>query len=281
MSDISNLPGDEPQHLPGSTPAPRLATLTSTGSFHVPQSMFNMLHDSPRFGGSSLGTPFGKSSGASTPVSHAHLANMSALRSEVIEGIEELKDEILSVDEQISSYAEVQIHPGSYVLVYKPNATVEKFLLAAAKRRKFTVLIAGTEIPKAADQAPHAAWRKQLSKFGVTSIVIAGSGVMAYMPKVNTVVLNSKAITANGAVISDGGAAVAARAAREYNKTVIVLGAVYKLCPEDEPDLGALVDMGSPLSLIDFDGQMVEVEVEAAVSEYITPELVDIYISNL
>ncbi|PSR98973.1 initiation factor 2 subunit family protein [Coniella lustricola] len=288
MSDISMLPGDEMQQSSNSAPISplvrpptRMPTLTSTGSFHVPQSMFNLLQDLPRFGGSSLGSPFAKNSGTSTPMSHAQVANISALRSEVIEGIEELKDEISSVDEQISSYAEVQIHPGQYVLVHKPNATVEKFLLAAAKRRKFTVLIAGAEIAKYADQVPHAALRKQLIKFGVNSIVIAGNGIMAYMPKVHTVVLNSQAITANGAVIADGGAAIVARAAREYNKTVIVLGAVYKLCPEDEPDLDALVDVGNPQSLTTYDGQMVDVDVEAVASEYIMPELVDLYISNL
>ncbi|KAF3760653.1 hypothetical protein M406DRAFT_108186 [Cryphonectria parasitica EP155] len=292
MSDVSNLPGDEPQHATSSMPTsprprlpPRLTTLTSTGSFHVPQSMFNMLQDSPRFAGSSMGTPFGRGSGASTPMSHSQVANISALRSEVIEGIEELKDEIVSGDEQISSYAEVQIHPGSFVLVYRPNATVEKFLLAAAKRRKFTVLIAGVGPSRATttnhQAAPYASLRKQLHKFGVQSIVMAGTGVMAYMPKVNVVVLNSQAVTANGAVLADGGAAVAARAAHEYNKTVIVLGAVYKLCPEDEPDLDVLVDLGNPQSLMSYHGQMVEVDVSAMSSEYISPELVDLYISNL
>lgn len=293
MSDISNLPGDEPaqQHslpqgaspvvLPPSRPGPRLVSLTSTGSFHVPQSMFSMLHDSPKFGGSLLGSPFGRSSGASTPMSHGQVANISALRSEVINGIEEIKDEITSVDEQIAAFAEVQIHPGSFVLVYKPGPTVEKFLLGAAKRRKFTVLIAGTEPPKTAGEAPYSALRKHLSKFGVNTITIMGSGVMAFMPKVNIVVLGAQAVTANGAVLADGGAAMAARAAHEFNKTVIVLSGVYKLCPEDEPDLDALVDFGNPLSLVEYDGQMVEVDVEATSSEYITPDLVDIYVSNL
>lgn len=292
MSDISNLPGDEPavQHnisaaqaaSPNmSRPAPRLISLTSTGSFHVPQSMFSMLHDSPRFGGSKLGSPFGRSSGASTPMSHGQVANLSALRSEVINGIEEIKDEITSVDEQIAAFAEVQIHPGSYVLVYKPGPTVEKFLLGAAKRRKFTVLIAGTEPAKTAGEAPYVALRKQLSKFGVNVITIMGSGVMAFMPKVNLVVLGAQAVTANGAVLADGGAAMAARAAHEFNKTVIVLSGVYKLCPEDEPDLEALVEFGNPLSVVAYDGQMVEVDVEATSSEYITPDLIDIYVSNL
>lgn len=296
MSDISNLPGDEPaqQPLPHSLPSAsspiisqptrppaRIVSLASTSSFHVPQSMFSMLHDSPKFGGSLLGSPFGRSSGASTPASHAQVANISALRSEVINGIEEIKDEITSVDEQIAGFGEVQIHPGSYVLVYKPGPTVEKFLLAAAKRRRFTVLIAGTAPPKTAGEAPYASLRKQMSKFGVNTITIIGSGVMAFMPKVSTVVLGAQAVTANGAVLADGGAAMVARAAREFNKTVIVLSGVYKLCPEDEPDLEALVDFGNPASLVNYNGQMVEVDVEATSWEYVNSELVDIYISNL
>lgn len=287
MSEISNLPGDEPHTTGGSATPPsrpplRLGSLTSTGSFHVPQSMFNLLVDSPKFGASSTGSPFQRISGSSTPMSHAQVSNISALRSEVIDGIDEIKDEISQVDDQIATFAEVQIHPGHYVLVYKPGPTVEKFLLGAAKRRKFTVLIAGGEFSKGADEAPYATLRKQLSKFpGVNTINITGSGVMAYMPKVNMVVLGAQAITANGAVVADGGAAAVARAAREYNKTVAVLGGVFKLCPEDEPDLDALVDIGNPLSLVEYDGQMIEVDVEATWSEYITPELVDIYVTNL
>lgn len=303
LSDISNLPGDEtPQHhthtqnhtLQSSPASPLghshshsrppavLRSLTSTGSFHVPQSMFTLLHDSPKFSGSTIGgSPLGRSSGASTPISRAQVANISALRSEVIEGIEEIKDEITSVDEQIATYAEVQIHPGSYVLVYKPGATVEKFLLGAAKRRKFTVLITGAEAPDGASEAPYAALKKQLGKFGVDAITILGGGVMAYMSRVNMVVLGAQAVTANGAVLADGGAAMVARAAHEFNKTVIVLGGVYKLCPEDEPDLEALVGAGAPEGLVSYDGQMVEVDVETTSSEYISPDLLDVYITNL
>lgn len=301
MSDISNLPGDETPHQhhhhhhqiqnltlqsspasPPPRPPPSLRSLTSTGSFHVPQSMFSLLHDSPKFGGSTIGgSPLGRSSGASTPMSRVQVANISALRSEVIEGIEEIKDEITSVDEQIATYAEVQIHPGSYVLVHKPGATVEKFLLGAAKRRKFTVLITGVEARETAGGAPYEGLKRQLSKFGVSAITILGGGVMAYMSRVNLVVLGAQAVTANGAVLADGGAAMVARAAREFGKTVIVLGGVYKLCPEDEPNLDALVGAGAPGSLVGYDDEMVEVEVETTSSEYINPDMLDIYITNL
>lgn len=257
-------------------------SLTSTGSFHVPQSMFNMLYDSPK-----AGSPFfGRSSGASTPLSHAHaLANVSALRSEVINGIEEIKDEITSVDEEIASYADVQIHPGSFVLAYRPTSTIEKFLLAAAKRRRrFTVLIAGVYPPNPWSddpETPYEALRAQLAKFGVETITISGSGIMGYMPRVNVVLLEARAITANGAVVAGPGTAMAARAAHEFNKTVLVLGGVYKLCPEDEPDLDAMVEIYNPSGWTRYDGQMVEVNVDATSAEYITPELVDIYITNL
>lgn len=272
---------------PAVRPPPRLLSLTSTGSFHVPQSMFNMLYDSPK-----NGSPFfGRSTGASTPMSHANaLSNISALRSEVINGIEEIKDEITSVDEEIASYADVQIHPGSFVLAYRPSATLEKFLLAAAKRRRrFTVLIAGVNPPNPwshnddddGREPPYEALRAQLAKFGVETIVIAGSGLMGYMPRVNVVLLEARAITANGAVVAGPGTAMAARAAHEFNKTVLVLGGVYKICPEDEPDLDAMVEVYNPSGWVGYDGQMVEVNVDATSAEYITPELVDIYITNL
>lgn len=285
MSDVSALHGDEPNPIsadasPPSRP-PRIGLLTSTSSFHVPQSMFNLLANSPKLDRSSAGSPFARGSGASTPMSHAQVANNSALRSEVIDGIEEIKDEISQVDDQIASFAEVQIHPGHRVLVYKPSPTVERFLVAAAKRRKFTVFIAGGTVPKASEEPPYAALRKQLGKFGVNTINIAGSGITAYMATVNVVILDAQAVTANGSVIAVGGAAVVARAAREYSKTVIVLGGVFKLCPEDEPDLNALVQVGSPMDLVGYDGHMVDIDVETTTSEYIVPDLVDIYITNL
>jgi translation initiation factor eIF-2B subunit beta len=286
MSDISALPGDEqnPTSIdasPPPRPPPRMGMLTSTSSFHVPQSMFNILANSPKLDRSSAGSPFARGSGTSTPMSHAQVANNSALRSEVIDGIEEIKDEISQVDDQIASFAEVQIHPGQHVLVYKPSPTVERFLVAAAKRRKFTVFIAGAIVPKASEEPPYAALRKQLNRFGVNTINIAGSGIAAYMTRANVVILDAQAVTANGSVIAIGGAAVVARAAREYSKTVIVLGGVFKLCPEDEPDLDALVQAGSPMDLVGFDGHMVDIDVENTSSEYIVPDLVDIYITNL
>lgn len=285
MSDISALPSDEPNRNYSSPPrtSARPPALSSASSFHVPQSMFNLLSGEFKLDGGGIGSPFGRGSGSSTPLTNAQPASIAALRSEVIDGIDEIKDEISQVDEQIGAFAEVQIHPCDYVLVYQPSPTVERFLVKAAKNRKFTVLLAGASPPKTPDDVPYAALRKKLAHSGVTIINIAGSGVMAYMPRVHKVILGARAVTASGAVVADAGAALVARAAHEYKKPVVVLAGVFKLCPEDEPDLDSVVDLGNPSSLVDYaDGPLVAgMDVESTASEFISPELVDIYITNL
>lgn len=293
VSEMSNLPGDE-QHLsprPAATqpdsatvsapsrPPPRMMTLTSTGSFHVPKSMFNMLNDSPSAMASLVGSPFGRGSGSSTPMSRAQVANIAALREEVLDGIGELKDEIASADEQIAAYADPQILPGSTVLVYKANSTVEKFLLAAAKKRKFTVLIAGFNSRHEVEAYNKAGFRDQLTKLKIDSIVIAGNAT-AYISRVNTVLLNARGVSSCGAVVVDAGAASIARAAHSARKTVIALGAVYKLCPQDVPELDSLVDVGGPSSMSKY-GALNGVTITILITEVIQPDIIDIYITNL
>lgn len=271
-------------------PIPRVFSrppaLSASSSFVVPQSMFNLLSASPLVDSSGTGSPYGRDSGTSTPLSHSQHTSVHALRSEVIDGIGELLDEVGQVDDQIATFADVQIHPQEYVLVYRPSACVERFLLRAAAKRQFTVFLAGDSSPKAgaaAAEPPFASLRKKLGAAGVKTINIASSGIMAYMPKVSKVILGSRAVVADGGVVAEGGAGLVARAAHEYGKPVIVLSGVYKLCPEDPFDLHDIIEYGDPSDFVSFaDGSMVNgVDVESAVTEFVGPEFVDIYISNL
>lgn len=59
----------------------------------------------------------------------------------MIDDIEEIKDEIDQVGDQTSSNVKVQVWPGEYIIVYEPSATVRRFLLKAASKRRFTVII--------------------------------------------------------------------------------------------------------------------------------------------
>ncbi|KAI0833173.1 nagb/rpia/CoA transferase-like protein [Hypoxylon sp. FL0890] len=259
----------------------RPASLIALGSFARTQSMFNLLSD-PDFVPSPGSTPR-LGSGASTPQRHPHSTNVPALRSEVIDGIEEIMDEIRQVDEQVQAYAEIVIHPGDYVLVHQPSRTVQKFLTRAASKRKFTVFLVVDPTASSTADDPYAALRKSLTSGGSTVVNIMNVGLMAYMSKVNKVILGARAITRKGGVLVDAGAAVIARAAQEQGRTVIVLGGVYKVSPDSRFHHEDFVEWGNPSKYVNFaDGAMVgQVRVKNAIAEFVPAELVNTYITNL
>lgn len=189
-------------------------------------------------------------------------------------------DELHQASDQIAAFADVQIHPGDHILAFQPSPTVEKFLVRAASKRHFTALIA-TGSPTAKGAEAYGSLKKKLGAAGVKTIHVMSGSYAAYMPKVSKVIVPARAILANGAVIADGGAVVVAKAAKEFAKPVIVLGGVYKLCPEnlvEDP-----VELGDSSTFISFtNGPLVDgVNVESAVAELVPPELVDMYITNL
>jgi translation initiation factor eIF-2B subunit beta len=269
-----------PQHFSSSRPGPTpIKPGLATHQSFISKSMFNLLSVVDPSESSGAGSPV---TGASTPVYQA-TSSASALRSEVIDGIEEIMDELSQADDQIAGFAEMQIHPGDYILAYQPSATVEKFLVRAASRRHFTVMIASGPPRRGVPEATYASLKKRLNAAGVKTIHIKTGSFAAYMPRVSKVVMGANAVLANGAIVTDGGSAVVARAGREFSKPVIVLSGVYKLCPENSSEVEDLVELGDSSGYVSFaDGPLVEgVEVENAISELVPPELIDMYITNL
>ncbi|KAI0134706.1 initiation factor 2 subunit family protein [Xylariales sp. AK1849] len=253
--------------------------LNALGSLTRTQSMFNILADpdlTPALWAN--GTPLA-SSGTSTPLGQAQSTNMSALRSEVIDGIEEIMDEIRQVDDQLQAYSDIVIHPGDYILIHKPSKTVQRFV--SRSKRRFTVLLVTDASTTGED--PYAAFRKSLAANGSTLVIVMNTGLMAYMSRVNKVIISARAITAQGGVSVDSGAAVIARAARAQRRTVIILGGVYKLSPDSQTNYDVATEWGDPSKHVSFsDGPLVSnVGVRNAISEYIPAELVDTYITNL
>lgn len=269
VSDLSQLPATPTMSSrPGPTP------IRAGTGLPMSKSMFNLLCVTE--------TDSSPATGTSTPMSQGASANMHALRSEVIDGIEEIMDEISQADDQIAGFADIQIHPGDYVLAYLPSPTVERFLIKAAAKRRFTVFLASGERQKPGE-APHAALRKKLNGLGVNTISLASNGLMAYMPRVNKVVIGAKAVYANGGVSTESGCSIAARAAREYSKPVIVLSGVYKFTPADPSDDVAEFEQGDSSEFVDYaDGEAVDaLEVENIVAEYLPAQYVDVYLTNL
>lgn len=261
-------------------PPARPPIVSSYSSINPPKSLFHLLSTSPPADGDV--SPF-RNSGASTPTWRGNSGQIHALRSEVIDGIEEIKDEISQVDDQIAASAEVQIHPGDLVLVHQPSTTVERFILRAAQKRKFTVLIAMAPPRRHSAETQHTTFRKKLSAAGITVVNVMNGGLMAYMSRVNKVIIGARAIVATGGVVADAGSAAIARAAKEQGAAVVVLSGVYKLSPESPFDESSLIEWGDSSTFVSFaDGPLVcGAEIRTALTELIQPELVDTYITNL
>ena len=284
--------------------APRPALFNSHTSYGpaIAGSMFDLLS-------ASTATTPGTQSPAhrGSPRAVPSLASaLKDIKGEVMQGIEEIIDELSEVDDQIAAYAPEHIHSAETILIHGASTTVQKFLLRAAAKRSFTVIHAEsypnthhetyravtgrnrTTDPTADDAeedddlAP-TAFARPLIQAGITVVLIPDAALFALMARVNKVLLGTHGVLANGGLVAPAGARVVAQAARAHRVPVVVATGVYKLSPLYPFDFEGLVEQGGPGPVIDFrDGEMVEnVEVVNPLFDYVPPELVDLYVTNL
>lgn len=219
------------------------------------------------------------------------------IRAEVLDGIGEIIDELGQVDDQIAGYALEHIHSNEVILTYTSSTTVQKFLLKAATKRKFTVIhaesfpnnhvathsrVSGNNDND--DQSLNAEnFTKPLTALGITVIVIPDSAVFAIMSRVNKVILGTHSVLANGGLVAAAGTRVIARAAKVHQTPVVVVSGIYKLSPVYPFDIESLIEYGDASNVIPFeDGDLVDkIDVENPLYDYVPAELVDLYITNL
>ena len=286
-------------------PSVRPPPLTSHASYASPTplmtSMFNLLSHPASAGVSQSTTPSTPPSGSHTSLATHAMATLNAakeLKDEVIEGIEEIIDELDQVDDQIAGYALDHIHSNEIVLTHASSVTVQKFLLKAATKRKFTVIHA--EAYPNNHESVHStvtgSWKanpdyelgpelftKPLAAAGITVILIPDSAVFALMSRVNKVILDTHVVLANGGLVAAAGAKTIAMAARKHCTPVVVLTGIYKLSPMQPFDFDALIEYGEASKVFGYeDGDLVDkVDVENPLFDYVPAELVDLYITNL
>ncbi|KAI8934266.1 hypothetical protein NX059_009008 [Plenodomus lindquistii] len=248
-------------------------------------------------------SPNGKST--LTALNLARLENLNKsqpnldLKGEVMEGIRELQDELETSDKQIAEVALEHIHANEIILTHTASTTVQKFLLFAARKRKFTVVHAETYPHDHAathgilltgkkreanpdDDIDDDKW-KPLTEAGIQVYVIPDSHVFAIMSRVNKVILATHTVLANGGLVAAAGAHMIAKAAKEHQTPVVVLSGVYKLSPVYPFDIDELIEHGDAGMVIPYeDGDFVEkVDVENPLFDYVPADLVDLYITNL
>ncbi|KAJ6089419.1 hypothetical protein N7467_004635 [Penicillium canescens] len=219
------------------------------------------------------------------------------VRAEVLEGIGEIIDELGQVDDQIAAYALDHIHSNEIILTHTSSTTVQKFLLKAAAKRKFTVIHA--ESYPNNHEATHAtvsggsmhdddnlgfeSFQKPLIEHGITVILIPDSAVFALMSRVNKVILGTHSVLANGGLVAAAGTRVIARAAKVHQTPIVVVSGVYKLSPVYPFDFDSLIEYGDASKVLSYeDGDLVDqIDVQNPIYDYVPAELVDLYITNL
>lgn len=278
------------------------ASYAAVSGVPVQQSMFNLLSatTSPASTPPGAQSPHGKSNlnAASLPLRIS--TSSQDLKAEVIGGIEEIIDELDQADDNIAELAHEYIHSNEVILTHSSSKTVQKFLLEAAKKRKFTVIVAEsypndheathTSVagkisgdPENFDELSAPKFSKSLSDAGVTVILMTDASIFAIMSRVNKVILATHAVIANGGLIAAAGARIIAKAARVHRTPVIVLSGIYKLSPEYPFEFESLIEYGDPGNIVRYqDGALVEnLEVDNPVYDYVPPDLVDLYITNM
>ncbi|KAK7208192.1 beta subunit of the translation initiation factor eIF2B [Myxozyma melibiosi] len=203
------------------------------------------------------------------------------LKPYIIEGIQELIDELRNSSESIAGKSVEMIHENETILTATPNSnTVLKFLLRAAQKRKFTVLIAEV-FPNDIEMAHRFAMK--LSEAGIEATVITDAMVYSIMGRVGKVILGTCAVLANGGLLATAGSEMICQCANAHRTPVVVCTGIYKLSPMYPFDTESLVEVGDTGKVLNFEeGNLVEkVDVVNPLFDYVPPELVDIYITNL
>lgn len=297
---IGNLPTGDPKEQP-SLPTSHASYVAGTNAPITTTSLFSLLSHPSSRAPSPSGAPGAQYPIHCTPSSipaKSILQKAQDLRAEVIEGIQEIVDELNQADDQIAGYALDYIHSNETILTHTPSMTLQKFLLKAAAKRKFTVIHAETSsshhqqvssatrvrsISEFDDEAGSERFQKVLTAAGVTVVVVPFSAIFALMSRVDKVLLDPHVVLADGGLVAAAGAGVITKAARMHRKPVVVLSGIYKLSPVYPFDTDALIEYGDPSQISAYgDGGVIgKMRLENPLFDFVSPYLVDLYITNL
>lgn len=204
------------------------------------------------------------------------------LKHSLMEAIQEMVSDLEDNYRNINEQATQHIHAGEVIMTYGKSKTVELFLKAAAKKRKFQVIVC--------EGAPHYGGHemaRSLAEAKIDCVVIHDSATFAMMARVNKVVLPAHAVLANGGLIANSGCNMVALAAHHNSVPVVCATGLFKLCPR-YPHEGqdTLNDLLSPSSVLDYttvisDPLLADVELVNPVHDYIEPEYISLYICNV
>lgn len=202
------------------------------------------------------------------------------LKGSIIEVINELMSELEGSADNIATQALEHIHSNEVIMTVGRSRTVEAFLKKAAKKRKFHVIVV--------ECAPFFHGHElaiSLGKAHIETTVITDAAVFAMMSRVNKVIIGTHTVMANGGLKAVNGCHSLALAAKHHSVPLVVCAAMFKLSPQYmcNYDQDAFNKFVSPEQVMGYaSGEIVsQVQLVNPVFDYVPPELVTLYISNI
>jgi translation initiation factor eIF-2B subunit beta len=193
--------------------------------------------------------------------------------------VENLIQELITHDQNISKQAINHIYHNEIILTYGFSKTVLVFLLEAKDSgRKFEVLV-GESAPLLTGHQ----MCKELTEKNIETTLITDSAVFALMSRVNKVVIGTRALMANGGLLTEAGHYSVCLAAQAHCVPVLVTCGLYKISPLYPFDQYTFNEFLSPWTIADrprfHEVEYINYSVPAF--DYIPPELVSLYITDV
>ncbi|CAI5756606.1 unnamed protein product [Candida verbasci] len=206
----------------------------------------------------------------------------SDLRSIIAQGIRELIDEISNVNEGIENMIADLIHDNEVLLTPTPNSdSVLHFLIKAKTKRNFTVLVT-ENYPNDIEKSHY--FVKKLAEHKIETILIPDSTSYAVMSRVGKVIIGTNAVFANGGCLSNSGVSQVVECAKEHKTPVFAVAGLYKLSPLYPFTKDDLIEVGNSGKVLNYDDYKLIENVQVVTNtleDYIPPDLIDIFITNI
>lgn len=198
----------------------------------------------------------------------------SELKPIMIEALSEIINEIETSVDNIAAQSLEHIHANEVILTMGRSQTVEAFLKNAARRRKFHVIVV--------ESAPYLDGHElaaNLTQIGLDVTLIPDSAIFTIISRVNTIIISSRSIFANGGLKAHVGTHSLALAAKHHNIPLIVLSSLYKLSPEYFANSNNLPDLYPADDVLSLNFHP-NVTVLNPSFDYVPPDLVTLFIFN-
>ncbi len=196
------------------------------------------------------------------------------LKQLVIQGVNELIDELEGVGATLAHGASDYVSSDDVVMTVGRSRTVERFLLAAARKRRFTVVVAEGSPGHSGHKTARA-----LAAAGIPTVLVSDAAAFSLMARVHKVLVGCHAVTADGGVVAPCGTLLLAEAARAHSTPFCVVAGLYKLTPVFPARAGAAALLASPSSVLPY-GSSPPADVVSPLFDYVPPAAVSLLVTN-